>query len=120
MGEHARLAPMDQANLLAGHAVSYATAYLNGRHDIGQLADNADRLFLDLLVVETAETSRFLIPVQLLAIAMMRTAKHAREIAIDCNERSERWQAVMGSLIELVQAESRAWRDQKSNAETRR
>jgi hypothetical protein len=62
----------EQANLIAGHAVAYATAYLDGRHTAQQLADNADRLFLDLLVIETAETSTFLVPVQLLAVTMMR------------------------------------------------
>jgi hypothetical protein len=100
----------EQANLIAGHAVAYATAYLDGRHTAAQLADNADRLFLDLLVISTPETSTFLIPVQLLAITMMRTARNARELAIDCEARTERWQAVMGSLVDLVLHESRQLR----------
>lgn len=111
MSEHARLSPLAQANLLAGHAVSYATAYLRGDHDAVKLGDNAHRLFLDMLVVENAETSSFLIPVQLLAIAMMRIARNAatshRVDAQAFRDRSERWEAVMGSLVELVCHESR-------------
>ncbi|WP_027517839.1 hypothetical protein [Bradyrhizobium sp. WSM1417] len=96
----------EQANLIAGHAVAYATAYLDGRHTAQQLADNADRLFLDLLVIETAETSTFLIPVQLLALTMMRTARCARDIS-QWPSREDRWQAVMASLVDLVMNESR-------------
>ncbi len=107
----AHLTRFEQANLIAGHAVSYATAYLDGRHDAAKLGDNADRLFLDMLVIETEETSTFLIPVQLLAIAMMRAAKNARELKLDPDSytaiiRSERWDQVMASLVELVCQES--------------
>ena len=102
-----RIAPIDQANLLAGHAVSCATAFLGGRHDAEQLADNADRIFLDLLVVETTDTSRFLIPVQLLVITMMQVAKQARDLAFGADERSGRWHQVLASLVELVCHESR-------------
>lgn len=114
----AHLTRLDQANLIAGHAVAYATSYLDGRHTPQQLGDNAERLFLDLLVVETAETSTFLIPVQLLAITMMQTARRARispageEGRLDVQsvaayERLDRWQSVMGSLVDLVTHESR-------------
>lgn len=110
-----RIDPIDQANLLAGHAVSYATAFLDGRHDALQLGDNADRLFLDLLVVESPETSRFLIPVQLLAITMMRIAKHSRESheprglyqTTPWHHRMQSWERVLASLVELVCGESR-------------
>lgn len=97
----------EQALLLAGHAVSYATAYLDGRHDAAKLADNADRLFLDLLIIETEETSTFLIPVQLLAITLMRTAKQARVIALGSEERLERLHQVVGALVNLVIHDSR-------------
>jgi hypothetical protein len=97
----------EQANLIAGHAVAYATAYLDGRHTAQQLADNADRLFLDLLVIETAETSTFLVPVQLLAVTMMQTARRKIPDSLDTDARAERWHAVMASLIELVCLESR-------------
>jgi hypothetical protein len=85
----------EQANLIAGHAVAYATAYLDGRHTAQQLADNADRLFLDLLVIETAETSAFLVPVQLLAVTMMQTARRKIPDSLDTDARAERWHAVM-------------------------
>lgn len=100
-----RIDPIDQANLLAGHAVSFATAFLDGRHDASRLADNADRLFLDLLIIESSEISSFLIPVQLLAMVMMRTARQA--LATGVTPRLERWQQVMGSLVDLVCHESR-------------
>lgn len=100
------LSRWEQANLIAGHAVSFATAYLDGRHTAAQLADNADRLFLDLLVIETAETSAFLVPVQLLAVTMMQTSRHAREISLGHEARTERWHQVMGALVELVNHES--------------
>lgn len=76
------LTRIEQANLIAGHAVSYATAYLDGRHTAQQLADNADRLFLDLLVITNPETSAFLVPVQLLAVTMMRTARRRSRIRL--------------------------------------
>lgn len=102
-----KIPPIDQANLLAGHAASYATAFLDGSHTAEQLGDNADRLFLELLIVESPETSSFLIPVQLLAITMMRVAKHARAVSIDGDDRQNRWNLVMASLVDLVCLESR-------------
>ncbi|WP_036010639.1 hypothetical protein [Bradyrhizobium yuanmingense] len=101
------LTRIEQANLIAGHAVSYATAYLDGRHTAQQLGDNADRLFIDLLVIENAETSTFLIPVKLLAIAMMRTARRTIPASLETDERAERWHAVLAALVELVFNESR-------------
>ncbi|MCK1676600.1 hypothetical protein [Bradyrhizobium sp. 150] len=96
----------EQANLIAGHAVAYATAYLDDRHTAQQLADNADRLFLDLLVINNPETSAFLVPVQLLAVTMMRTARCARDLS-QWPSQEDRWQAVMAALVELVIQESR-------------
>ncbi len=101
------LTRMEQANLLAAQAVSYATAYLDGRHDAVKLSDNADALLLDLLVINTEETSSFLIPVQLLSITMMQAAKHARLISLGANDRTERWHQVMGALVDLVMHDSR-------------
>lgn len=104
-----RIDPIDQANLLAGHAVSYATAFLDGRQTSAQLGDNADRLFNDLLVLDKPEVSAFLIPIQLLTLVMCRVARHAREEddAVSTEERDRRWQLVMASLVELVCNESR-------------
>lgn len=97
----------EQANLIAGHAVAYATAYLDGRHTAAQLADNADRLFLDLLVINNPETSAFLVPVQLLAVTMMQAARRKIPDSLDTDARAERWHAVMAALVELVLNESR-------------
>lgn len=105
MNQH--LTRIEQANLSAGHAVAFATAYLDGRHTAAQLADNADRLFLDLLVIATAEISAFVVPVQLLAIAMMQTARRKIPEALIDDPRTERWHQVMAALVELVQHESR-------------
>lgn len=100
------LTRIEQANLIAGHAVSYATAFLDDRHNVQQLADNADRLFLDLLVINSPETSEFLVPVQLLAITMMRTARAARDLS-QWPSQEDRWHAVMASLVELVLDQAR-------------
>lgn len=104
------LTRIEQANLIAGHAVAYATAYLDGRHTTAQLAENADRLFLDLLVITNVETSTILVPVQLLAVTMMRAARNARDLdapAYVVHDRLDRWHSVMGSLVDLVLHESR-------------
>jgi hypothetical protein len=101
------LSRLDQAHLIAGHAVSYATAYLDGRHSAQQLADNAARLFLDLGLIETQETISFLVPVKLLVTTMMQTARRKIPDAAQTDARAERWHAVLASLVELVIHESR-------------
>jgi hypothetical protein len=93
---------MGAANLIAGHAVAYATAFLDGRHDINQLQANARTLFLDTLgFTQDADTGRILNPVSMLATAMMGAAMARGEA------RQDRWQQVMGSLVELIRHESR-------------
>lgn len=109
----AHLTRLEQANLIAGHAVAYATSYLDGRHTAAQLADNADRLFLDLLVIEDAQTASFLVPVQLLALTMMRTARCAQDLS-QWLSRGDRWQQVMASLVDLVMHESRQLKEDRS------
>jgi len=101
------LTRIEQANLIAGHAVAYATAYLDGRHTAHQLADNANRLIVDLLVIQDAENSAFLVPVQLLAFTMLRTSRRKIPETLETDALAERWHAVMASLVELVQHESR-------------
>jgi hypothetical protein len=97
-------APIEAANLLAGHAVAYATAFLDGRNDATDLAQNVDRLQLDLLAASDPSTNGILDPVRLLNVAMMHTAGARGEA------RQDRWQQVMGSLVELVREESLALR----------
>ena len=106
------LKPIDQASLLASHAVSYATAYLRGEHSAVQLADDAHGLFLDMLAISAPEANRFLAPVKLLAIAMLHTSRYGLSDA-----RLARWHDAMGSLVELVQQESRALRSDLSTLE---
>jgi hypothetical protein len=96
-----QLTPIEAANLLAGHAAAYATAFLDGRHGAIELGRNADRLLGELLAMPSSANG-ILDPVRLLAIAMMHTARATGEA------RQDRWQQVMGSLVELVRAESRA------------
>lgn len=98
----AHLRSIDQANLLAGQAVAYATAFLDGRHDAAQLASHANKLQLELTMSNDPSTNAILDPVRLLNIAMMRTAIAQGEA------RQDRWQHVMASLVELVRDESRS------------
>jgi hypothetical protein len=95
------LTPIEQANLLAGHAAAYATAFLDGRHDATELGRNADRLMCEMLAIDISANT-VLDPVRLLTIAMMRTSRASGEA------RQDRWMQVMGALVELVRAESRA------------
>jgi hypothetical protein len=103
---------IDRANLLAGQAVAYATAYLDGRHEAAWLARNVEQLHLDLFGVGLdASTRAILDPVRLLATAMTHTALTAAG-GTDANlpfqnARLERWQSVMAALVELVRHESR-------------
>jgi hypothetical protein len=108
------LAPIDAANLLAGQAVAYATAYLDGRHNAERLAGNAMLLEAVLFSARDPATNGILDPVRLLTLAMLHTAR-ARDEA-----RQDRWQHVMGALVELVRTESRALRDSKMATEEAR
>jgi hypothetical protein len=102
------LAPIDAANLLAGHAVAYATAFLDGRHDAEVLSRNACALQVALMT-STDTATLILDPVRLLTVAMLRTAAVA--IAPDHfgfrSARQARWQQVMAALVDLVRHESR-------------
>ena len=105
------LAPIDAANLLAGQAVAYATAFLDGRHDAERLASNAMLLEAALFVARDPATNGILDPARLLTIALLHTARAQGEA------RQDRWQHVMGALVELVRTESRALRDSKMATE---
>lgn len=105
-----------RAILVAGHAVSYAEAYLNGRHDARLLATNADRLLNDLLAIGDANTNAALDSTRVLMIAMMRATRCA--LANPDDARIERWQHVMAYLVELVRLDCPALRS--TLQETRR
>lgn len=96
------LTRIEQANLIAGHAVSYAKAYLDGRHDARRLSVNADSIFNGALSIgDDVETNLILNPVRLLATAMRGTALSSLD-PTQTEARNERWQRAMASLVELV------------------
>jgi hypothetical protein len=106
------MTPIEQANLIAGHAVACATAYLEGRHDAVRLARNVEQLHVDLFGAGLdASTRAILDPARLLALAMTHTARAAVGGADGSpalgTARLERWRAVMAALVELVRQESR-------------
>jgi hypothetical protein len=111
------LAPIDAANLLAGQAVAYATAYLDGRQNAEQLAAHAARVHVKLVIALHTDTApdpavkAILNPVRLLAVAMTHAARATDQA------RQDRWRDVMGSLIELTRIESRALRGSKAATE---
>lgn len=96
------LTRIEQANLLAGHAVGYATAFLDGRHDARQLSVNADSIFISALGFnDEVETNLILNPVRMLATAMRGAALTALD-PTQSEARNERWQKAMAALVELV------------------
>jgi hypothetical protein len=99
--------PIANANLLAGHAVAHATAYLDGRHTAEQLADHVRRLQIELLAApQDLAANQILNPVRLLTVAMTHTA------AARGQARQDRWEQVMGALVELVRVESRSLKEE--------
>lgn len=99
------LTRIEQANLIAGHAVAHATAYLDGRHTAQELGDNSDRLLEKIFAVTSAETQTFLVPVRMLADAMKQTAQHA--LASADQDSLQSWQRIMAAVVELVMKNSR-------------
>jgi hypothetical protein len=114
------MTPVANANLLAGHAVAHATSYLDGRNTAEQLAGHVRRLHLELLAApQDLAANQILNPVRLLTVAMTHTAAAAavnrREENIEPGDhysRQDRWEAVMGALVELVRTESRILKDE--------
>lgn len=97
----ADMRPPESANFIAAKAVAHATAYLDGRNDAALLARNADDMQCELIVASSeGNANRILDPTRLLVVAMSRTAIAQGEA------RQDRWQSVMGALVELVRHES--------------
>ncbi len=95
------LTPAEHANFLGAKVVAGATGYLDGRHDAAQLARDVDRLHLEMMTAAyDLQANRILDPARLLLIAMSRAALAEGDARLD------RWQQVMGSLVELVRIES--------------
>jgi predicted membrane chloride channel (bestrophin family) len=110
--QETRLAPIDQANLLAGQAVAAATAFLEGRHAWKTLLNEAAGLQLQLAAINDVGSRDFVDPVRLLVrslrgLALTARAYEARESGLD-QSRLERWEQVTASLVELVRTESQA------------
>lgn len=97
-----KFAPIDEANLLAGHAVAHATAFLGGRCQARELASHADAIELGALgFSDHVETNLILNPVRLLVTAMRGTALSALD-PTQTTGRNDRWERAMASLVELV------------------
>ncbi len=91
----------EHANFIAAKAIAHATAYLDGRNDARQLGGNADQVQCELLTTATdIDANRILDPVRMLLVAMSRASLAEGE------SRQDRWQQVMGALVELVRHES--------------
>ena len=98
---HTNFTAAEHANFLAAKVVGYATAFLDGRHDTITLGRNARSAQMEVLAaVDDPQAKATLDPVRLLIVAMMGTSYADSEV------RQDRWQQVMGSLVELVRHES--------------
>jgi hypothetical protein len=100
--------PVDHAVFLAATAVSHATAFLDGRNDAAITRQNAERIFAELILAGRDPAANHILgPVRLLAIATLRAAVTESETL------QERWQHVMGALVDLVRQESRERREEE-------
>lgn len=101
----AHLNAAELANFVAARAVAHATAFLDGRTDMAELARNGCSVQLELLALPgDGEERAILDAARLLVIAMMGSARCGDE------PRRARWRQVMGALVELVLHESLALR----------
>lgn len=107
---HSRMSPAEHANFIAAKVVAQATAFLDGRHDLADLARNAPSLMIELVACSDDPAAKSILdPARLLTIAMIGTARAVGEARLD------RWQQVMGAMVELVRHESHELR--KSGAQ---
>ena len=107
---HSRFSPAEHANFVAAKVVAQATAYLDGRNDLADLARNAQSLMIELVPCSDDRDAKSMLDLaRLLVIAMIGTAGAKSEARLD------RWQQVMGALVELVRHESHELR--KSGAQ---
>jgi hypothetical protein len=98
----------EQAAFLAARSIAYATAHLDGRDDAQALLLHASALQNEIMMcwagILDLHVNATLDPVRLLVVAMRRAAMAEGE------QRQERWQHVMGALVEMVRHESAAMR----------
>lgn len=103
---HSDFSPVDHANFAAAKAVAYATAFLDGRADADTLQIHARSVLVDLAAVGEDTRSKGILDVaNLLTIAMLNAAS-CKDTA-----RMDRWQEVMGALVELARMEVRKLRE---------
>jgi hypothetical protein len=97
----ANFTPAEHANFVAAKVVALATAFLDGRNDAAELRRNAQSLMCEIVAVSDDAPARAILdPTRLLVIAMAGTAAASGEA------RQDRWQHLMGALVELVRFES--------------
>ena len=95
--------PASAANLLAGHAVAYAMAFIDGRHSAWELGRNAETLQHQLLAMtRDIESNELLDPVGLLSAAMTHTARACLPESQVPADRRDRWTFVMASFVDLI------------------
>jgi len=95
--------PAQHASFLAAKVVAHATSFLNGNSDAVALGHNAKAMQFELMTGTDDSASRAVLdPARLLVVAMMGCSYAQGET------RQERWQYVMGALVELVRHEAKA------------
>ena len=106
IGTNSDFAPADHANFVAAKVVAYATAFLDGRSDADTLYITARSVMTELMVVgEDTRAKGIIDAARLLTIAMLN-ASATKDIP-----RLDRWQQVMGALVELVRLECKNLRE---------
>lgn len=100
---HTNFTPAEHAHFLAGKATGYATAFLDGRHDAEQLGRNTHSVSCELIAAPDDPVGKAILdPTRMLVVAMMGAA------AAQGEARQERWNLVMGAMVDLVKSECRA------------
>ena len=99
--------PAEKANFAAAKAVGYATAFLDGRADADALHTTARSVLPELLLIgdEDIHAKAIRDVTHLLVIAMLNAS------VIKDTARLDRWQQVMGALVELARMEARKLRE---------
>jgi hypothetical protein len=102
---YANFTPAEHACFLAAKTVAHATAYLDGRNDAGMLGSNARSIHLELISAPDDPKAKPILDAARLLMVSMMAASGAEEPT-----REDRWQQVMGALVELVRHESQQLR----------
>jgi hypothetical protein len=100
MSLHSSFTAPELANFLAAQAVAAATSFLDGRSEGAALAREADRVLLQLQLIENDPRCNAIAdPTRLLLQVMMHTA-------IATGARAERWADLMAAFVPLLRQES--------------